>query len=82
MAPGTRSKIGDPCSNLSSFASKFRVVQKVLVTLLGFSAPSTVIRHPIVTWRPGNCIPLAPLRYVPAFNSWDSGDLYLSLLLR
>jgi len=36
MAPGARSKLGAPCSNLRSFGSKCAVLKKVLVTLLGF----------------------------------------------
>jgi len=40
MATGARNKLGTPFSNLSSFGSKFTVLKKVLVTLLGlFGAP-------------------------------------------
>jgi len=37
--PMQKAGLALPCSNLSSFASKFTVLQTVLVTLLGFSAP-------------------------------------------
>ena len=41
--------------DLRSFRSKFSVLKKVLVTLLGlFGAPAVI-------WLSGNCAPLAPL---------------------
>ena len=49
-----------PFSNLRSFGSKFTVLQKVLVTLLKFSAPPTVFRRPHSDLAPGNCAHLAP----------------------
>jgi len=40
MAPGIRNKFGDPCLNLRRFGSKYTVMKKKLVTLLGlFDAP-------------------------------------------
>jgi len=61
-------------SNLSSFESKFTVLKKVLVILLGLfgtsssnSAPLQWFSTSIVNWRPGNCAPLAPPRYVLGF---------------
>jgi len=59
--PGKEASLASSCSNLRSFRSKFTVLKKVLVTLLGlFGAP-------IVIWRPGNCAYLAlpPLRPCP-----------------
>jgi len=56
-----RSKFEPPSSKLRSFVSKCTVLKKVLVTLLGlFGAPAVIWRPPIVTRRPGNCVPLAP----------------------
>jgi len=57
--PGQEARLAPPCSNLSSFESKCTVLKKILVTLLGLFGAPIVIR------RPGNCAPLAPLRYAP-----------------
>ena len=55
-----------------SFGSKYTILKKVLVTLLGlFGAPRTHsvapqwFGAPTVTRRPGNCAPLARRRYAP-----------------
>jgi len=61
MVPGARSTFGAPRSNLRYFRSKCRVLNKVLVTLLRLFGDPAVIRDPIVTARPGNCVPLSPL---------------------
>ena len=68
MAPGQETSLAPPCSNLSSFGSKFPVLKKVPVTLLGLVCTPAVIRRLpqwfgalIVSWRPGNCAPLPPL---------------------
>jgi len=45
MSPGARSKFGAPCWDLSSFGSKFTLLKKVLVILLGLSGAPAVIRH-------------------------------------
>jgi len=60
---GQEASLAPAYSNLSSFTSTFTVLQKVFVTLLGFSAPPTVIRHPQSDLVPGE---LCPLRYAPA----------------
>jgi len=71
MAPGTGNKFGAPRSKLRSFESKFTVMKKVLVTLLGrFGAPA-VIWLPLSDSAPGNCDTLAlpivtPLLGVPS----------------
>ena len=59
MAPGARSKFGALCSNLRCFESKFTVLKKVFVTLLGLFGAPVVILHP------ENCVPLSPHRYAP-----------------
>ena len=67
--PGQEASLALPCSNLSSFWSKFTgTLKKVLVTLLvlsggprSHSKPHAVIRCRIVIQRPGNCSPLAAL---------------------
>jgi len=62
MAPGARSKFGSPSSNLTSFGSKYTLLKKVVVTLLGlFGALRNHSALPAVIWRPGICAPLAPL---------------------
>jgi len=37
--PGQEASLAPQCSKLSSFGSKFTVLKKVLVTLMGLSAP-------------------------------------------
>jgi len=74
--PGKEASLSPPCSNLRSFASKFTVLQKVLVTLL------KLVYTPAVIWRPGNCAPLASLRYAPVYvrcflaQYWTAWRLY------
>jgi len=63
MSPGARSKFGAPCWNLSSFGSKFTLLKKVLVILLGLSGA------PAAIWRPGNCAPLSLPRYASACDA-------------
>jgi len=61
--PGQEASLAPPCLKLRSSGSKFTVLKKVLVTLLGlFGAP-------IVTWRPGNCASLPPL--VMPLRGWS-----------
>jgi len=50
--PGQEASLAPRCSNLSSVGSKFSVLKKVLVTLLGLFGALIVIR------RPRNCEPL------------------------
>jgi len=67
--------LAPPWLNLSSFESKFTVLKKVLVTLLGlFGASCSNSASPqwfntpiVVNWRPGNCAPLPLLRYTPGY---------------
>jgi len=73
-----RSKFEPPSSKLRSFVSKCTVLKKVLVTLLGlFGAPAVIWRPPIVTRRPGNCVPLAPpLR--PWLGLYINRDIFIA----
>ena len=54
MAPVQKASLVPPWSNLSSFGSKFTLLKKVLVTLLGLFGALIVIR------RRENCTPLPP----------------------
>jgi len=59
--PGQEASLALPCSNLSSFGSKFTVLKKVLVTLLGHFGAPAVIRCPHSDKVPGKLCPIAPL---------------------
>ena len=69
MAPGARSKFGAPCSNLRSFGSKYTLLKKVLVTLLGLFGALRSHSSPHSDSAPGELCPPFPPRYAPAYNS-------------
>jgi len=78
--------LAPPRSKLSFSESKFTVLKKVLVTLLGLlggsrsnSAPPQWFSAPIVNWRSGNCAPLAPCRYAPAAPTWSLNSTECSI---
>jgi len=62
MAPGARSKFGAPIFDFEVFTgSKYIVLQKVLVTLLGlFRVPQSHSALPVVIRRSGNCALVGP----------------------
>ena len=71
MAPGATNKFGAQWSNLSSFGSKFTVLKKVLVTLLGLfgasrsnSAPPQWFSAPHSELAPGEMCP-------PSLRPWS-----------
>jgi len=61
--PGHEASLAPPCSNLRSFGSKCIVLKKVLVTLLGLSAPLAVIQSPCSDSAPRELCPLCTPRY-------------------
>ena len=63
---GQEASLAPPCSNLRLFGRKFAVLKKVLVKLLGFSAPLTVIRRPYNDPAPGELCPPCP----PSLRPW------------
>ena len=73
--PGQEASLAPSFSNMSFFGSKCTVLKKVLVTLLGLCDAPAVIR------RPGNCAPLAHLRYTSDSHSakHSSHHFYLKL---
>ena len=58
--------LAPPCSNLRSFRSKWTVLKKVLVTLLGLLGAPRSDSAPHDDSVPGKFCPLAPSHYVPA----------------
>ena len=69
--PGQEASLAPPCSNLSSFESKFIALKKVLVTFVGLFGAPAMIWRPVLTRHPGNCAPFAPTRYAPATTTWS-----------
>ena len=69
--PGQEASLAPPCSNLSSFESKFIALKKVLVTFVGLFGAPAMISRPVLTRRPGNCAPFAPPCYAPATTTWS-----------
>jgi len=80
-----------PCSNLSSFWSKFTVLKKVLVTLFGLfgtprgdSVPKAVIRRTYSDSAPGELCPPFPLvtsLVSVVLDSWCSEALHRATLV-
>jgi len=77
--PGQKASLAPPYSNLRSSGTKYTVLKKVLVTLLGLLGTLTVIRRPpqwfrasIAIGRPGNCAPLVP----PSLRPWVHVSLF------
>jgi len=76
MAPGAKTSLAPPWWNLSSFESKFAVLRKVLLVLLGLFggsrsdlAPPAVIQRPHSELVPGELRPPFPPRYAPECSS-------------
>jgi len=70
--PGQEASLAPSGSNLTSFGSKYTVLNKVFAFLLGLfgtlrshSAPPAVIRRPHSDSAPGELCPLASLHYAP-----------------
>jgi len=67
---GQEASLAPPCSNLTSFGSKYTVLKKVLVTLLWLFGAPAAIRRPHSGSSPGELCTPCPPRYAPARHTF------------